>query len=123
MAGNGLVSSTQSQDSPDARIPSTTGLVVAVASAFVFSWTIRWVYLGGIAQLTKKSIVFGLALLVGAIVIGNAYIRQRWLLYLRQSALSEVRAFVARSHDFDSAASASIAFIKEVELVSRGYRM
>ncbi|CAK7566610.1 MAG: hypothetical protein SEPTF4163_004558 [Sporothrix epigloea] len=123
LAGNGLVSSTQSQDSPDARIPSTTGLVVAVASAFVFSWTIRWVYLGGIAQLTKKSIVFGLALLVGAIVIGNAYIRQRWLLYLRQSALSEVRAFVARSHDFDSAASASIAFIKEVELVSRGYRI
>ncbi|CAK7228351.1 hypothetical protein SBRCBS47491_006874 [Sporothrix bragantina] len=114
---------TQSQDSLDAQVPTATGIVVAVASAFVLSWAVRWVYLGGIAHLTKKRFVFGLVLLAGAVIIGNAYMRQQWLRYLRQSALTEVRAFVSRSHDFDSAASASIAFIKEVELVSRGYRI
>lgn len=80
-------------------------------------------YLGGIAHLTKKRFVFGVVLVAAAVFVGHAYIRQQWLRYVRQSALTEVRAFVTRSHDFDSAASASIAFIKEVELVSRGYRM
>ncbi|CAK7263181.1 hypothetical protein SEPCBS119000_000351 [Sporothrix epigloea] len=122
-AENELALGTRSEDGAGARIPSATGIIVAVTSAFVFSWTVRWVYRGGIAHLTKKTIVFGLIVLAGAVVVGNAYIRQQWLLYLRNSALAEVRAFVARSHDFDSAASASIAFIKEVELVSRGYRI
>ncbi|CAK7202744.1 hypothetical protein SEUCBS139899_005471 [Sporothrix eucalyptigena] len=120
---NGAAAATQTQHSLDAQVPTATGIVVAVASAFVLSWAIRWVYLGGIAHLTKKRFVFGLVLVAAAVIVGNAYMRQQWLRYLRQSALSEIRAFVTRSHDFDSAASASIAFIKEVELVSRGYRI
>lgn len=97
--------------------------MVAVAGAFVFVWAIHWVYIGGIAHLTKKRFFFGIVFLAGSVVIGNAYLRQQWLRYVRQSALTEVKTFVTRSLDFDSAASAAISFIKEVELVSRGYRM
>ncbi|KIH86728.1 proliferating cell nuclear antigen [Sporothrix brasiliensis 5110] len=111
------------QDNLDVRLPTATGIVVAVTSAFGLSWAVRWVYLGGIAHLTKKRFVFGLVFVATAVFVGHAYIRQQWLRYIRQSALVEVRSFVAKSHDFDSAASASIAFIKEVELVSRGYRI
>ncbi len=120
--GHGDVDQADTTDS-DVQVPTATGIAVAVVSAFVLAWAVHWVYVEGVAHLTRKRFFLAVVFLAGVVVVGNAYIRQQWLRYVRQSALTEVRTFVTRSHDFDSAASASIAFIKEVELVSRGYRM
>jgi hypothetical protein len=62
-------------------------------------------------------------LLVAVAVVAQVYVRQQWLRYLRNQALAEVTMFTSKSQDFDSASSAALSLIQEVELVSRGYRM
>lgn len=107
----------------ETQLPSVPGVIVAVSCAFVLSWAVSWVCAGGFVHLSRKRVLLGLVLLAAAGVVGHAYIRQQWLRHVRKTALAEARTFVTRSHDFDSAASAAISFVKEVELVSRGYRM
>ncbi|TPX16717.1 uncharacterized protein E0L32_003658 [Thyridium curvatum] len=107
----------------DALAPTTAGLMVAAAAAVALAWVISWVYMGGYSYLTKKRVFVVLGLLVAVSVLGHAYIRQQWLRYIRSQALNEVTNFVTRSQDFDSATSAAVGLIQEVELVSRGYRL
>ncbi|KAK7737411.1 hypothetical protein SLS53_006484 [Cytospora paraplurivora] len=54
---------------------------------------------------------------------GAAYIRQQWLKYIREQTLAEMTTFISKAQDFDSASSAAVALVQEVELVSRGYRL
>jgi hypothetical protein len=68
-------------------------------------------------------VLVALLVVIVALGLSHAFIRQQWLRYLRRQALSDVTTFVAKSQDFDSASSAALALIQEVELVSRGYRM
>lgn len=102
---------------------TSTGLFATAAAALVVAWVARWVCSGGYAHLTKKRVSFTALVLVAVGVVSQAYLRQQWLRYLRNQALGEVTTFVARSQDFDSASSAALSLIQEVELVSRGYRM
>ncbi|KAK4105325.1 hypothetical protein N658DRAFT_512806 [Parathielavia hyrcaniae] len=102
---------------------SATGLLATAAAALVVAWMVKWAYSGGYSHLTKKRVVFSAAFLVAVAVVSQAYFRQQWLRYLRDQALDEVTTFVSKSQDFDSACSAALALIQEVELVSRGYRI
>jgi len=112
------------QETPsNAAAPTSTGVLATAAAALVVAWVVRWVYSGGYAHLTKKRVSFSALILVAVAVVSQAYLRQQWLRYLRDQALAEVTTFVARSQDFDSASSAALSLIQEVELVSRGYRM
>lgn len=52
-----------------------------------------------------------------------AFTRRQWLKYVRHQAVEAASILVTNAQSFDSAASASVVFIQEVELVSRGYRM
>ncbi|KAM7224292.1 Vezatin [Rhypophila decipiens] len=104
-------------------VPTSTGLLVTAVGAVLVAWIISWVYTGGYSHLTKKRVIFAAFLLVATVLVGNVYVRQRWLKYLRDQALAEVNTFVSRSQDFDSASSAALSLIQEVELVSRGYRL
>jgi len=52
-----------------------------------------------------------------------AYVRRQWLQYLRQQTLVEISNLVAKAQGLDTAISAAVTLIQEVELVSRGYRM
>ena len=104
-------------------IPTTSGLVASTLAALTVAWLVSWIYSGGFTNLTKKRVLFAVAVLVIFALLGHAYLRQQWLRYLREQALTEVTTFVSRSHDFDSASSAAMALIQEVELVSRGYQM
>lgn len=52
-----------------------------------------------------------------------AFAKRQWLKYLRHQAVDAAGTFIGNARGFDSAASASVVFIQEVELVSRGYRM
>ncbi|KAK3329559.1 Mysoin-binding motif of peroxisomes-domain-containing protein [Apodospora peruviana] len=107
----------------DARVPTSTGLLVTAAGALVVAWIISWVYSGGYSHLTKKRVIFAVVVFVATVLLAHVYIRQQWLRYLRDQALAEVTTFVSRSQDFDSASSAALSLIQEVELVSRGYRL
>ncbi|KAF3360437.1 hypothetical protein VDGD_04316 [Verticillium dahliae] len=99
----------------------STGALGAVLGALALAFAISWVVGGG--SLTKKRLA--VLLVTAAITAGVAqvFMRRQWLRYRRHQALSEVTAFVSNAHEFDSATSAAIALIQEVELVSRGYRL
>lgn len=112
-----------SEPPQDEVAATSTGMLATAAAALAVAWVVSWVYSGGYAHLTKKRVTFGAAVLVAVGLVSHVYLRQQWLRHLRNQALSEVSAFVSRSQDFDSATSAALSLIQEVELVSRGYRM
>ncbi|KAK3694721.1 Mysoin-binding motif of peroxisomes-domain-containing protein [Podospora appendiculata] len=112
-----------SPNTNDAVVPTSTGLLATAAGALTMAWILSWVYYGGYSNLTRKRVVFGAVVLIGAGLLAHVYIRQQWLRYLRDQALAEVTTFVSRSQDFDSASAAALSLIQEVELVSRGYRI
>jgi hypothetical protein len=111
------------ETSQNVALPTSTGLLVTAAAALVVAWAARWVYSGGYAHLTKKRVSFSALVLVAVAAVSQAYLRQQWLRYLRNQALVEVTCFVSKSQDFDSASSAALSLVQEVELVSRGYRL
>lgn len=104
-------------------IPSQAGLVLTAVGALSVAWFISWLYGGGIANLTKKRVVVVVVVFAVAGVASQAYIRQQWLKYVRRQTLEDISTFVSTAQDFDSAASAAVALVQEVELVSRGYRL
>ncbi|KAI7919162.1 hypothetical protein M0657_007260 [Pyricularia oryzae] len=99
------------------------GLVLTVAGAFALAWIISWVRAGGFSHLTKQKLVVGLIVLLVFALVGHFLIRHRWQKYLREKTLTELNTFVSTSQHFDSAISAAVSLIQEVELVSRGYRI
>jgi hypothetical protein len=107
----------------NAAVPTTTGVLATAAAALVVAWMVRWVYSGGYENLAKKRVAFSGVVLAAVVVVAQVYVRQQWLRYLRNQALAEVITFTSKSQDFDSASSAALSLIQEVELVSRGYRM
>ncbi|KAL8370769.1 hypothetical protein RB595_000898 [Gaeumannomyces hyphopodioides] len=107
----------------DSQALSGSGLVWTVAGAIVIAWAMNWVFSGGLSHLTKKRFLASLVVVALTASVGNAYIRQRWIRYVREQALAEATTFTAASQDFDSVVGAAVALIQEVELVSRGYRI
>ncbi|KAF3762539.1 hypothetical protein M406DRAFT_264888 [Cryphonectria parasitica EP155] len=116
-------SAIESGASQDPSVPSQTGLILTAVGALGLAWFIRWLYNGGITNLTKKRVVVFVVVSALAGVASQAFIRQQWLRYVRQQVLAEAATFVSKAQDFDSASSAALALIQEVELVSRGYRL
>lgn len=109
--------------SQDPSIPSQTGLLLTAVGALGLAWFISWLYGGGITNLTKKRVVVFVVIFAVGGVASQAFIRQQWLRYVRGQTLAEISTFVSKAQDFDSASSAAVALIQEVELVSRGYRL
>lgn len=109
--------------SQDPSMPSQAGLLLTAVGALGLAWFISWLYGGGITNLTKKRVVVFVVIFAVAGVASQAFIRQQWLRYVREQTLAEISTFVSKAQDFDSASSAAVALIQEVELVSRGYRL
>ncbi|KAK3356219.1 Mysoin-binding motif of peroxisomes-domain-containing protein [Neurospora tetraspora] len=109
--------------SNDVVLPNSTGLIATAAGALVVALGIRWLCLGGYTRLTKRGVLITVVVAVAVGMMAHFYIRKQWLRYVRNKALAEVATFVAKSQDWDSATSAALSLIQEVELVSRGYRL
>lgn len=107
----------------DPTTPSQTGLIITAVGALGIAWFISWLYGGGYTHLTKKRVAVFVVVLAVAGIASQAYIRQQWLKWVREQALAEIANFVSKAQDFDSASSAAVALVQEVELVSRGYRL
>ncbi|OBT54591.1 hypothetical protein VE04_04034 [Pseudogymnoascus sp. 24MN13] len=126
--GQGYGSKSPPRSSEDAPVTSLNtfsprGAVVTASVAFGVSWMIRWGSAGrDWISITLRCIVIA-ALLVAGAIIGQAYLRRKWLLYLREQNITEATRLVEQTQDLDSAVTAALSLIQEVELVSRGYRL
>jgi hypothetical protein len=114
-----------SEDAPIASLKtfSPAGAVVTASVAFGVTWMIRWGSAGSDwISIALRCIVIT-ALLVATAIISQAYLRRKWLNYLRQQNIAEATKLVGQSQDLDSTVTAALSLVQEVELVSRGYRL
>ncbi|KFY26860.1 hypothetical protein V491_01137 [Pseudogymnoascus sp. VKM F-3775] len=117
-----------SENGPDAPVASLKtfsprGAVVTALVAFGVTWMIRWGSAGrDWISITLRCIIIAAILVAGAI-ISQAYLRRKWLQYLREQNITEATRLVGHTQDLDSAVAAALSLIQEVELVSRGYRL
>lgn len=102
---------------------STEGVLASVLAALALAVILSWGLGSGQPSITRKRFIFLLFLAAAGALLGQVYFRRQWLRYRREQSLTEVASFVSNSYEFDSATSAALSLIQEVELVSRGYRM
>lgn len=119
-----VLSTSQPADLPS--LSTTFGLqgaVVTASTSFSIAWLLHWSRPRTGTGINPRK-VGALLILVPVIgVIFYAFAKRQWLKYLRHQAVEAAASFISNAQGFDSAASASVVFIQEVELVSRGYRM
>jgi hypothetical protein len=99
------------------------GAIVTAATSFSIAWLLHWSRSRTGSGLSLKKVGVLLILVPAVGVLFYAFAKRQWLKYLRHQAVEAAGAFIGNAQGFDSAASASVVFIQEVELVSRGYRM
>jgi hypothetical protein len=119
-----VASASQPADLPS--LSTTFGLygaVVTAATSFSIVWLLHWgrSKTGSVISLRRFGVLLVLVPVLG--VLFYAFAKRQWLKFLRHQAVDAAGTFVGNAQGFDSAASASVVFIQEVELVSRGYRM
>ncbi|KAE8379150.1 Mysoin-binding motif of peroxisomes-domain-containing protein [Aspergillus bertholletiae] len=119
-----VLSSSRSADLPS--ISSTFGLqgaVVTASTSFSIAWLLHWSRPRTGAGLNSRKVGVLLVLVPVIGVLFYAFAKRQWLKYLRHQSVDAAGVFIGNAQGFDSAASASVVFIQEVELVSRGYRI
>ena len=102
---------------------SPQGLIITSIAAFSCAWSIRWLYSRGVTSCSRWIIISVTMTLTILTVVLYYCFRRQWLQYLRTQAMEAASLLTNSSQDLDSAASAGITLIQEVELVSRGYNM
>lgn len=110
-------------DSGRPLLLSAEGIAASILGLLAVAVVLSWMRASTRIFLTRKRLVLLVALLAASGLVGQVYVKRRWLRYRREQSLSEITALVATSHDFDSATDATLSLVQEVELVSRGYRM
>ena len=99
------------------------GAIVTASTSFSIAWLLHWSRSRVGSGFNSRRVVVLLILVPVLGVLFYAFAKRQWLKYLRHQAVDVAATFIGNAQGFDSAASASVVFIQEVELVSRGYRM
>ncbi|GLA76409.1 hypothetical protein AtubIFM55763_007982 [Aspergillus tubingensis] len=99
------------------------GAVVTASTSFSVAWLLHWSRSRTSSGLNPRKVGVLLVLVPVIGVLFYAFAKRQWLKYLRHQAVDAAVTFISNAQGFDSAASASVVFIQEVELVSRGYRI
>ena len=114
--------------SQPANLPSLSitfglhGAIVTASTSFSIAWLLQWGRSKTSSGLLRRvGILLILVPLLG--ILFYAFAKRQRLKLLRHQAVEAAGTFIGNAQGFDSAASASVIFIQEVELVSRGYRM
>ncbi|KAG9250023.1 Mysoin-binding motif of peroxisomes-domain-containing protein [Emericellopsis atlantica] len=102
---------------------STEGMAASVLGALAVATVLSWVLGKGTTRVTKKRLVFLVALAAAGVLVGQVYMKRQWLRYRREQSLAEVAAFVAASQELDGVVGSALSLIQDVGLVSRGYRI
>ena len=119
-----VASASQPTDLPS--LSTTFGLqgaIVTAATSFSIAGLLHWGRSGSGSGLNPRRAGVLLILVPVLGVLFYTFAKRQWLKYLRHQAVEAAGSFIGNAQGFDSAASASVVFIQEVELVSRGYRM
>ncbi|KAL4763423.1 proliferating cell nuclear antigen, C-terminal domain-containing protein [Aspergillus foveolatus] len=119
-----VLSNTVPTDLP--AISTTFGLqgaFVTASTSFSIAWLLHWSRPRAGTGINPRKVGVLLVLVPVLGVLFYAFARRQWLKYLRHQAVDAAVLLIGNAQGFDSAASASVVFIQEVELVSRGYRM
>ncbi|KAJ5586788.1 uncharacterized protein N7459_002553 [Penicillium hispanicum] len=119
-----VASASQPADLPS--LSTTFGLhgaIVTACTSFSIAWLLHWGRSKAGSGLNPRRVGVLLVLVPVLGVLFYAFAKRQWLKYLRHQAVDAAGAFIGNAQGFDSAASASVVFIQEVELVSRGYRI
>ncbi|KAL4806905.1 Mysoin-binding motif of peroxisomes-domain-containing protein [Aspergillus unguis] len=123
-SANGVQSNTTATDHP--TISTTFGLqgaFVTASTSFSIAWLLHWSRPRTGTGINPRKVGVLLVLVPVLGVLFYAFARRQWLKYLRHQAVDAAVLLIGNAQGFDSATSASVVFIQEVELVSRGYRM
>ncbi|KAJ5183422.1 hypothetical protein N7492_001038 [Penicillium capsulatum] len=99
------------------------GAIVTATTSFSIAWLLHWGRSKTGSGISPRRIGVLLILVPVLGILFYAFAKRQWLKYLRHQAVEAAGNFVGNAQGFDSAASASVMFIQEVELVSRGYRI
>lgn len=99
------------------------GAIVTASTSFSIAWLLHWTRSRAGPGFNPRKLVVILIIVPVLGVLFYVFARRQWLKYLRHQAVDVAATFIGNAQGFDSAASASVVFIQEVELVSRGYRM
>ncbi|KAH8422554.1 vezatin family protein [Aspergillus melleus] len=119
-----VLSTSQPADLPS--LSTTFGLqgaVVTASTSFSIAWLLHWSRSRTGTGINPRKVGVLLILVPVIGVFFYAFAKRQWLKYLRHQAVEAAASFISNAQGFDSAASASVVFIQEVELVSRGYRI
>ncbi|KAL8740378.1 MAG: hypothetical protein Q9190_006916 [Brigantiaea leucoxantha] len=102
---------------------SWLGLFLTTASAFALAWSIYWSsgIIGAQTSIWRVLLIPLIAALSCTVL--HAYFRRQRLHWVRVQALESASSLISSAQNFDAAITASIIFIQEIELVSRGYRI
>ncbi|OJJ62385.1 hypothetical protein ASPSYDRAFT_640555 [Aspergillus sydowii CBS 593.65] len=123
-SANDVLSNTAPTDLP--AISTTFGLqgaFVTASTSFSIAWLLHWSRPRTGTSINPRKVGVLLVLVPVLGVLFYAFARRQWLKYLRHQAVDAAAHLIGNAQGFDSAASASVVFIQEVELVSRGYRI
>ncbi|KAM3512358.1 hypothetical protein MY11210_003997 [Beauveria gryllotalpidicola] len=108
----------------DDSLLSNEGIVASILGALAIAVVLSWIFgHKKDSYVTKKRLIFLVALIAVSGALGQVHVRRQWLRYRRDQSLSELSGFIINSHEFDSVVEATLALVQEVELVSRGYRI
>ncbi|KGY15674.1 proliferating cell nuclear antigen (pcna) [Paracoccidioides brasiliensis Pb03] len=122
----GLLSNTRNNEDQSSTRAANFGLPGAVFTAgasFSVVWILHWARSRQGSDWNVWRICVLVVLLLAVAISFYAFAKRQWLKYLRRQAVDVASVLVANAQSFDSAASASVILIQEVELVSRGYRL
>ncbi|KAK2740577.1 hypothetical protein FQN55_008786 [Onygenales sp. PD_40] len=99
------------------------GALYTAGASFSVVWLLHWARSRQGPTWDIRRICVLIALLIAVGFAFYVFAKRQWLKYLRRQAVDVASVLVTNAQSFDSAASASVVLIQEVELVSRGYRI
>ncbi|GAB7364425.1 hypothetical protein MBLNU230_g4966t1 [Neophaeotheca triangularis] len=113
-----LVGKTEEANLPTSFYGATATALVAFTVVYIINWARSRD--GGVSKSRVALVLAGVAVVA---IVGYSYIRRQWLKYLRQQAVDAVSTLTTNWQAYEVAGTSTLAFIQEVELVSKGYRL
>lgn len=96
------------------------GALSAAAVAFAVVYFLDWLRTRRVSR-SRAAIVLGAVSI--AAFMGYGYLRKQWLESLRHEAVDAATGLTTNWQAFELSSSSALAFVQEVELVSKGYRL
>ncbi|KAK4897368.1 hypothetical protein LTR27_004888 [Elasticomyces elasticus] len=102
---------------------SLYGAAATAALAFALVYLIHWARSSRGGYISRGRVALALAVFAVLASLGYAYVRRQWLKFLRRNAVSTASTLTANWQAFEVSSSSALAFVQEVELVSKGYKL